>query len=114
MGFASAAAVAVLVVACNGTGHHSTAARQAVHSAAANPTVAAGEQAAAKLVASCVTSAHLADAKTCIEGKLPPAKRAAAKTCLAQAAATAAGHPGHVRETFRPLAQSCAATALAS
>jgi len=60
-----------------------------------------------------MTAVHVATAKSCIEGKVPPAKRAALRACLAADAAATVGHPGG-KARFEAGAQACVAKALAS
>lgn len=80
---------------------------------ASSTVMQADEQAAARLVQSCVTAAHLAAVKSCLEGKVPLAKRTALGQCLAADATATAGRPGAVAR-FRAGAQACVAKALAS
>lgn len=107
----AAAAVALLaasaVTACNS---HPKA--HAVASSSTSTAVQAGEQAAAALLQSCITAVHVAQAESCIEGKVPAPKRVALKTCLGTDAVAALKHSGHVMATFRAGAQPCVVTAL--
>lgn len=82
------------------------------HAAATSTAVQADEQAAAVLLQSCVTAVHIAQAESCIESKVPPAKRTALKTCLASDAVSALRRTGHVMATFRAGAQPCVQAAL--
>jgi hypothetical protein len=103
---------AALVAAAAGCGSHSSAGSTA-RAAATSTAVTADEQAAARLVQPCVTAAHIATAKSCIEGKVPPAKRAALKACLASDVAAIPGvHATAARQAFKDGAQACVAAAL--
>jgi hypothetical protein len=110
---ACAAALAAALAACGGGGGSSSgAARSAAGSIAANPTVKADEQAAAKLIQGCLTAAHIADVKSCILGKVSKDKRTALGQCLARDAAGVVGR-ADARAKFAQGAQACVTTALA-
>jgi hypothetical protein len=102
-----AALVALMPVAC---GKSSPAVSSRAHAIASSTVVAGDEQAAARLVQSCVTAAHIAQVKSCLESKVPPAKRAALRACLASDAASSIGPGGKAK--FKAGAQACVAAAL--
>jgi hypothetical protein len=80
---------------------------------ASSTAVRADEQAAVKLVQSCLTATHIATFKSCVEGKVPPAKRAALKQCLARDVAAIPGlHAAAAKKALKDGAQACVATAL--
>ncbi len=114
---ACVAALAAALVACGSSGggdgsSSSGAARSAAASIAANPTVKADEQAAARLIQGCLTAAHIAGVKSCILGKVSRDKRTALGKCLATDAAGVVGRPD-AKAKFAQGAQACVATALA-
>lgn len=105
----AAAVLAAGLMACGPS--HSGSAHSAASSIAANPSVQADEQEAAQLVRHCVTAAHVAAFKTCLENQVPVPARAALKACVASAAASSVGKKG-ARALFEQGAQACVATAL--
>jgi len=109
---AAALAASAAVGGCHGstsTGSTSSHARAVASSTA----VRADEQAAAKLIQPCLTAAHFVTAKSCIEGKVPAAKRAALRQCLAKDVASIPGvHASAAKQAFKQGAQACVATAL--
>lgn len=112
-------AVAVVLAAsvAAGCGSHSggSAGSTSSHARAVASSTAlrADEQAAVKLVQSCLTATHIATFKSCVEGKVPAAKRAALKQCLAKDVASIPGvHASAAKQALKDGAQACAATAL--
>jgi hypothetical protein len=81
------AVVALLAAGCQSGGSHA-AAQSSLKAIATNSQVAADESAAEKnIIQPCLSSIKLAQVKSCIEGKVPPAARNQLKSCLAQSAA---------------------------
>lgn len=109
------AAVATSATACS---HGSSSAGPAIShgaiaSVAANPTVKADEQEAARLVQSCVSASSILGIKSCLEGKVSKDKRKAYGACLATAAAGVVGKSG-AKVLFEAAAQDCTRKALAA
>jgi len=102
-----------LLAACGGGSASSSGSARAVASSiAANPSLKADEQAAAKLIQGCLTLAHVSDVKGCLLGKVSPDARKALGSCLAKAAASVVGQHD-AKAKFGQGAQACVATALA-
>lgn len=113
---AAGIALAVTVLGCGSTSGGSSAASTAGSSASAGMgAIAAGADPylteAVTLIQPCLAATHLATAKSCIEGKVPPTKRDALKKCLADDVAGSVGTHGATAK-FRSGAQACTATAL--
>lgn len=109
-----AVAVVLAASAAVGCGSHSAGSTSSHARAVASSTaLRADEQAAVKLVQSCLTATHIATFKSCVEGKVPVAKRAALKQCLAKDVAAIPGvHASAAKKALKDGAQACAATAL--
>jgi hypothetical protein len=112
-----AAAVVLAASVAAGCGSHSGSGAGSTSSharaVASSTAVRADEQAAVKLVQSCLTATHIATFKSCVEGKVPAAKRTALKQCLAKDVAAIPGlHAAAAKKALKDGAQACVATAL--
>lgn len=108
-------AVAVVLAAsvAAGCGSHSGSTSSHARAVASSTALRADEQAAVKLVQSCLTATHIATFKSCVEGKVPAAKRSALKQCLAKDVASIPGvHASAAKQALKDGAQACVATAL--
>lgn len=107
-----AALALAAVLAASGCSGHSSHPDASISSLAANPVVKADEQAAASLIRTCTSAAHVAQVKSCLEARVSKPRRTALSQCLAKDAAAVLGRAS-AKARFEAGAQSCVATALA-